>query len=1019
MRYLPPRVNLPRLLITLLPLVSSARLLAAADVPLPDKVDFNRDVRPILSENCFKCHGFDPRTRDGGRRLDVREGALKEIDGVRAIIPGQLQGSDLHFRIHSTDKDEQMPPPKSGKKITTRQMAILDRWIEQGAPYDLHWAFKRPVAAEPPATRNATWPRNAIDRFVLARLESEGLSPSPEADKYALVRRLYLDLIGLPPTPGEAEAFVQDSSADAYEKLVDHLLASPHYGERWARRWLDLARYADTNGYEKDRPRNIWPYRDWVINALNAGMPFDEFTIEQLAGDLLPNATPEQCIATGFHRNTMLNEEGGIDPLEFRYQAVVDRVGTTSTTWLGLTVQCAQCHTHKYDPITNKEYYQFMAFLNNADEPELDLPPADAAAQEKTRQEKAAKLLATLPDKWPAGNAPLDMAARNEAIEHRFAEWLAQERPRVVHWTPLRPAEVKSDSPLLTVQPDFSVLASGDIQKTDVYDLQFENVPRGVTAIRLEALPDPSLPAHGPGACFYEGPKGDFFLGEFEVSAGGQPVKLVRASESYTKNGMGKNPATAASAIDGDPQTGWSCADRPGEAHEAVFTPAAPLSAGALHVKMVFGRHYACPLGRFRISVTTDQREAVASALPDEISRLLLVPDEQLAAADRQRLREQFLLAAPELAAAAKEIRNLRQPPAYPTTLILRERPKDSPRRTFIHNRGEYLQPTDRVEPGVIAALGSLPADAPPNRLGLARWLVSPENPLTARVTVNREWAAFFGRGIVKTLGDFGFQGESPTHPELLDWLAVEFMSDGWSLKRLHKLIVTSATYRQTSRVSPEVQARDPENRLLARGARFRLEAETIRDSALRASGLLSEKLGGPSVRPPQPDGVTDTAYGSPKWTADTGESRYRRSLYTFTKRTAPFALYNNFDAPTGESCIARREVSNTPLQALALLNDVVFLETARALGTSATASQGSVEDRLHIVFRRCLTRPPTDEEVALLSKFLTLQKERFANGELDAKAFAGDGPGDVNERAAWTALARALMNLDEVITRS
>ncbi len=1007
-----------RSLFLLLPLAVTARLLG--DQPaLPEKVDFNRDVRPILSENCFKCHGFDPKARDSGRRLDTREGALKETDGVRAIVPGELKGSDLHVRIHSTDKDDQMPPPKSGKKITTRQMAILDRWIEQGAPYDMHWAFKRPVSPVIPATKDVSWPRNAIDRFVLARLETEGLAPSPEADGYNLVRRLFLDLIGLPPSPEEADAFVTDASPDAYEKLVDRLLASPHYGERWARRWLDLARYADTNGYEKDRPRNIWPYRDWVINALNAGMPFDQFTIEQLAGDLLPHATREQRVATGFHRNTMLNEEGGIDPLEFRYHAVVDRVGTTGTTWLGLTVQCAQCHTHKYDPITHQEYYQFMAFLNNADEPDMDLPPVDAAAQEGARQEKLRKLLADLPDKWPAGNPPLDAEARHEVIERRFGEWMERERARAVRWTPLRPVAMKSDSPLLTVQPDLSVLASGDIQKTDVYELKFGNVPRGTTAIRLEALPDSSLPGHGPGACFYEGPKGDFFLGEFVVSTGGQPVKFVRASESYAKNNFGKNGGTAASAIDGDPQTGWSCADRPGEAHEAVFVPEVPLAAEAFGLKMIFGRHYACPLGRFRISVTTDEREAVASSMPDEISRLLLIADEQLTADNRQLLREQFLLTAPELAAAAKEVRALRQGPTYPTTLVMQERPKENARPTFIHNRGEFLQPTDRVEPGVIAALGSFPADAPPNRLGLARWLVSPDNPLTARVTVNREWAAFFGRGLVKTIGDFGFQGEAPTHPELLDWLAVEFMRDGWSLKRLHKLIVTSATYRQTSRVTPELVARDPENKLVARGARFRLEAETIRDSALRVSGLLSEKLGGPSVRPPQPDGVGETAYGGAKWTADTGESRYRRSLYTFTKRTAPFALYNSFDAPTGESCIARREVSNTPLQALALLNDVIFLEAARAVGGPLAALERPMEDRVRTVFRRCLTRPPTDDEVALVAGFFTVQKERFAKGELDAKALAGDGPGDVNERAAWMAVARALLNLDEAITRS
>lgn len=1028
-----------------------AESVAAEDAVLSEKIDFNRDVRPILSENCFKCHGFDPKTRDSGRRLDTRDGVLAEKDGVRAIVPGKLAESDVSVRIHSTDKDEQMPPPKSGKKLTPRQIAVLDRWIEEGAPYAVHWAFVKPGKVSVPKLQSSKFKvQNPIDAFVLARLEREGLGPSPEADSYTLCRRLYLDLTGLPPAPEEADAFVNDASPDAYEKLVDRLIASPRYGERWARRWLDLARYADTNGYEKDRPRSIWPYRDWVINALNAGMPFDEFTIEQIAGDLLveermkaeggrmkraadmdfrpssyiPPSSP--LIATGFHRNTMLNEEGGIDPLEFRFNAMTDRVGTTGTTWLGLTVACAQCHTHKYDPITQHDYYAMMAFLDNADEPELDLPAPDAPAQEKARQEKLAKLLAALPEKWPLEKAaePRDGSAseaerRHTLVEEKFAAWLERERARTVRWTPLRPASARSNLPLLTVQPDASILTSGDTQKTDIFDLKYTDAPRGITAIRLEALPHDSLPAHGPGYCYYEGPKGDFFLGEFLVSSDSRPVKFVRATESYAKNNFGKNSASAAAAIDSDPQTGWSCADRPGEAHEAVFVPEQPVTATTFDLKMIFGRHYACCLGRFRISVTTDTTPAEARPFPDEIGRLLVLPDAKLTAVQREKLREQFLLTAPELASAAKEIAALRKPPVYQTTLVMQERPPENPRPTFIHNRGEFLQPTERVQPGVIAALGKIPDGAPANRLSFARWLVSPENPLTARVTMNREWAAFFGRGIVKTVNDFGLQGDAPTHPELLDWLAVEFMQRGWSTKQMHKLIVMSATYRQSSKAPPELLARDVENRLLARGPRFRLEAEMVRDAALRASGLLVEKIGGPSVRPPQPEGVTEAAYGAPKWNADTGADRYRRSLYTFSKRTAPFALYSNFDAPTGEACLALRDVSNTPLQALALLNDVTFTESAQALGRMLAAGQGSIEDSVRTGFRRCLTRPPTNDEVALLAKFFIAQKERFANGELDATAIAGDGSGDVNERAAWTALARALLNLDEMVTKS
>jgi len=1188
-------VNVSRSLLFALPFVATVRLLAD-DSTLPDKVDFNRDVRPILSENCFKCHGFDPKNRKGDRRIDTREGALAEKDGVHAIVPGNLQQSDLSVRIHSTDKDEQMPPPKSGKQVTAHQIAVLDKWIQQGAPYDLHWAFKKPQQAPLPAVQHADWPRNAIDHFVLARLEAAGLAPSPEADKYTLCRRLYLDLIGLPPTPAEADAFAQDASPDAYEKLVDHLLASPHYGERWARRWLDLARYADTNGYEKDRPRTIWPYRDWVIKSLNDGLPFDEFTVAQIAGDLLPNATREQRVATGFNRNTMLNEEGGIDPLEFRYLATVDRVSTAGTTWLGLTVGCAQCHTHKYDPITQREYYEFMASLNNADEPEMDLPPPDAAAQEAARKEKLTRLIAALPDRWPvadkqwtplrpvrvetesgqqpkiladqsalfaapspekdnytfileAGPGPITQLRlealtdpalpkngpgrvahgnfvlneivvtaapkgapeqaklvklihaeadvsqpgfevekaidgradtgwavhreggklnaphtatfrfeqpvgfpegtslvvrleqqygqqhtlgrvrlsvanddpprpvaeqRRELIDQGFAQWLQRERARTVHWTRLRPVEAKSNLPLLTVENDDTVFVSGDMSKSDTYELKFHTELRGITAVRLEVLADDRLPKHGPGRIFYEGAPGDFMLSNIELLAGGAKQPWARASHSFAQEKFG-----ADQAIDDNLQTGWSIDGGQGRNHEAVFNLATPLAeSGEFTIKMLFERYFAAGLGKFRLSVTTDPA-AEAREMPDDIAQLLLVPDAQLTADQTSWLRAQFLLSAPELAAARQEIDALRKPPQYPTTLVMRERPPENPRPTFVHNRGEFLQPTEPVEPGVLSIAGPLPADAPHNRLGFARWLVSRDNPLTARVIMNRDWAAFFGRGIVRTLGDFGFQGDPPTHPELLDWLAVEFMQRGWSVKQMHKLIVMSATYRQTSRVTPELLARDPDNQWLSRGPRFRLEAELIRDSALLASGLLSEKVGGPSVHPPQADGVMETAYGSPKWTADTGEDRYRRSLYTFMKRAAPFALYSNFDAPTGEACVARRDVSDTPLQALALLNDVVFLETARALGTALAAQQGSVEDRIRTVFRRCFTRPPTDDEVTALAQFYTAQKERFAKGELDARALAGDGAGDVNERAAWTALARALWSFDEFITRS
>jgi hypothetical protein len=995
--------------------------IGTAESRAAEPVQFNRDVRPILAQRCFKCHGTDDTGRKGRLRLDVREDALTGgRSGKAAIVPGRPDDSEVVRRILADSKNKVMPPPATGVTLTDLEKNKLRDWIAAGAKYEMHWAFVAPRLPALPTVKDAAWPKNPIDHFILARLEQEGLRPAPPADRYTLVRRVYFDLIGLPPTPDEADAFVNDRHPRAYERLVDRLLASPHYGERWARRWLDLARYADTNGYEKDRPRSIWPYRDWVIRALNADLPFDQFTIKQLAGDLLPGATLEDRVATGFHRNTMLNEEGGIDPLEFRFYAMTDRVATTGTTWLGLTLGCAQCHTHKYDPIAQREYYRLMAFLDNADELEIDLPRADITAQRKAAVDQITRLTTELADHFPPAPKQQPPLSAREHLEQKFADWLKHERSRSVQWTTLHPVEMKSNLPLLTVQKDDSVFASGDITKSDTYELKFRGDFRGVKAVRLEALPDERLPAGGPGLCYYEGPRGDFFPGEFQLRAGKSAVAIASATESYAKNQFGKNPVSAKLATDGDPQTGWSCAGRFGERHEAVFILAEPLGdESELDLKMMFGRHYACSLGRFRISVTRDAG-AVARDLSEETQRLLRVPDAHLTSAQREQLLHAFLLTAPELAAARAEIDRLRQAlPRYPTTLVFQERPPANPRPTFIHQRGEFLRPTERVEPGVPAALPSLPADAPRNRLTFARWVVAPENPLTARVTVNRQWQAFFGRGLVRTTEDFGLQGEPPSHPELLDWLAVDFVRRAWSLKQLHKLIVTSATYQQASRISPELRAKDTENKLLARGPRVRIEAEMIRDSVLRASGLLSEKIGGPSVFPPQPAGVTtEGTYGRLDWKVSEGADRYRRGLYTFSKRTAPFAMLTTFDGPSGEGCLARREVSNTPLQALTLLNDPVFVEAAQAFGRTLAAQRGSVEDRVRLAFRRVLTRPATDDEVSVLGAFFHARQRRFAAKELDAAAVAGAGEGDANERAAWTVLVRALFNLDEMITK-
>ena len=861
----------------------------AAPAGLAAGPDFNREVRPILAARCFKCHGPDDAARKADLRLDTRAGAT-----AAAVVPGDPAKSELVRRIASADPGEVMPPPHVKNPLTDREKATLRAWVAAGANYDPHWAFvapKRP--AVPPA---GAWARNPIDNLVLARLTAEWLKPSPEADRYTLARRAALDLTGLPPSPAEVDAFVTDDSPDAYEKYVDRLLASPHYGERWARRWLDLARYADTNGYEKDRPRSVWPYRDWVIRALNDDVPFDRFSVAQLAGDLLPNATTADRVATGFHRNTMLNEEGGIDPLEFRYYAVVDRANVTGTVWLGLTLGCAQCHTHKFDPIAHTEYFRFLAFLNNADEPELEVPTADEERHRAATREKVAALEAGLPDKLP-----------KEQRDKLFEAWLAAERPKAVAWTPLRPAALDAGPDTkLTVLDGNSVLAAGDPHKQDRYTLAFADPPPGVTAIRLEALPHDSLPNRGPGRAYYEGPKGDFLLGEFTLTADGQRVAIGGASESHRS----APNTTAAKALDGQTQTGWA-GRRDGQPSHAVFTLAKPLTAKAATLELVFERHYAASLGHFRIAVTTDAR------------------------------------------------------------------------------------------------------------------------PIVARVTVNRQWQAVFGRGLVRTADDFGYQGEPPTHPELLDWLATEFVrptwraadrqapGEPWSMKALHRLIVTSATYRQSSRVTPELRAKDAENKLLARGPRVRLEAELVRDSLLTSGGLLSRKLGGPSVFPPQPASVTtEGTYGSVSWKPSEGEDRYRRGLYAFAKRTAPFAMFGTFDGPSGEACVARREVSNTPLQALTMLNDTVVTDCARALGRKLAAAPGTTAERAALLFRLCLVRPPTADELALLVKFFDARRAAFAADPKQAATVAGPGEGNAADRAAWAATARAVLNLDEFVTK-
>ncbi len=830
----------------LLLLLVGGRWAVAAGRP----VDFNRDIRPILAAKCFACHGPDDAHREAELRLDDVQAALD----YGTIVPGKPTESELIRRIFADDADERMPPPNSDA-LTDRQQELIRRWVLDGAEYKPHWAFVPASKPALPAVRRATWPRNAIDYFVLARLEAEQLQPSPAADPYTLVRRLYLDLLGLPPTPAEADAFVHNQDPNAYVQLVDRLLRSPRYGERWAREWLDLARYADTNGYEKDRERSIWPYRDWVIRALNADLPFDQFTVEQLAGDMLPGLSEDRLVASGFHRNTMLNEEGGIDPLEYRFYAMVDRVATTGLIWLGLTTGCAQCHTHKYDPITHTDYYRFMALLNNADEPDLVVKTPDVIRRRRELQQRISMLEDRLAAQFPAaaGDGDLELR-RRQNFDSSFQDWLARARAEAVRWTILRPTQLETNLPKLELLDDGSIFSTGDITKRDLFRLSFQidSADLPITAFRLEALPDLRLPAGGPGRAYYEGRKGDFFLSEFTARIDGATIPFVSPSHSYGKISVGSGSAEASNVIDGDGSTGWSTALREGEPHQLVLNLAEPLTTGGvLQVELLFERHFAASLGRFRLAAASAKKQLVASGLPVQLESLLSEP-RHLGQGDRARLKRHFARIAPELAEARKSIDELRkQMPNFPTTMVMRERPADNPRKTYRHHRGEFLSAREEVDPGIPVIFARSSARSPADRLELARWLVSDENPLVGRVTVNRAWRSFFGAGLVRTSGDFGTQADPPTHPLLLDWLASEFIDRGWSLKRLHRLIVTSATYRQSSQVTPGVRRRDPENQLLARGPRFRVGAETVRDMMLRASGLLSTKMNGPSVFPP------------------------------------------------------------------------------------------------------------------------------------------------------------------------
>jgi Protein of unknown function (DUF1549)/Protein of unknown function (DUF1553)/Planctomycete cytochrome C len=1016
----------------------------------PLAVDYFKDVRPILKTKCYDCHG--PKKQKADLRLDQRNGAFGETsDGLKVIRPGRIAESALFRRVTSDDSAERMPPGQ--EPLTAHQTGILRAWIERGAewPDDTtrkesevgsHWAFRPPHRPSEPIVRNTRWARNPIDRFILARLEAEGVAPSPEADKATLLRRLSLDLTGLPPSIGEIDAFVANTSSDAWTTAVDRLLASPHYGERWGRHWLDAARYADSDGYEKDKSRVVWFYRDWVVNALNRDLPYDRFIIEQIAGDQLPGATQDQTVATGFLRNSMINEEGGIDPEQFRMEAMFDRMDAIGKSILGLTIQCAQCHSHKYDPISHEEYYRLFAFLNN-----------DHEGQPLVYTPEALRKVAAL----SAQIQEIDTELRHTTSDwrRRLAEWEETVKTDQPQWIVVTPIQISEADTRFIPQDDGSVLAQGYAPAKFTYVFEATtNLPQ-INAFRLELFTDANLPANGPGRSF----KGTCTLSEFEVEAADastpekkSPVKLVKVTADFAnedrdlepafddKSGRKRVTGKIEFAIDGNKDTAWGIDAGPGRRNtdrKAVFVADKNIAHATgtvltFHLVSQHGGwnnndHQQGNLGRFRLSVTA-AKAAVADTLPKRVREILATPASRRSPTEEAVIFAYWRTIVPEFKEADDRINALyAQWPEGSTALTLNARERS--RTTTILKRGDWLKPGKDVSPGVPAFLHPLPEGYKPTRLTLARWLVDRRSPTTARALVNRIWQAYFGIGLVSTSEDLGTQSEMPSHAELLDWLACEFMDRGWSLKAMHRLIVSSATYRQSSRGTPGLYARDPYNRLLARGPRFRVEAEIVRDIALACSGLLNPKLGGPSVYAPAPRFLflPPASYAPFPWKEETGPDRYRRALYTFRRRSTPYPTFATFDAPNGDSSCVRRLRSNTPLQALTTLNETLFVECARALARRAWADGGRTDaERVTYAFRCVLGRAPTDLERTVLLDLLAAQVRRIADGRLNPRELATGtdqcpdlrSSASLAELGAYTVLSRVLLNLDETITK-
>ena len=1037
-------------------LLAVAGVLLFASASAAEHVQFNRDIRPIFSDTCFACHGPDENKVKGKLRLDSLDAARKGgKSGEPAITPGHPEKSEVMKRLLTKDTDDHMPPADFHKVLSKAQIALVEQWIKEGAAYQGHWAFQIPVK---PAVPTIPAGGNAIDAFLTQGLTAKGLKPNGDAPKATLLRRAALDLTGLPPSDNDLQAYLADSSPEAWSKAIDRLMASPHYGENMAMQWLDCARYADSNGFQSDTQRTMWPYRDWVIKAFNDNKPFDAFTVEQLAGDLLPHATRDQIVATAFHRNHRLNGEGGRIVEEWFAENVIDRIETTGSTWMALTMNCCRCHDHKYDPISQKEFYQFFAYFNSNEEsgvlgdfggagttrrggntpPLLSLPTEEQQKQIDATTAALASAEKTLKD-IPASQPEL------------YAKWLERQRAAFskegVAWQPLTDEKVSAkENAEFKRLDDGSWLVSGGTAAKETYVVEATPAPGLLTAVRLEAFPDDSHPNKSLGRAF----NGNFVLSAFEIrllTADGKTTNLplVKAESDYDQPGwsiakLAPTPMTKGKAKKADNnKAGWAIGGNVAEnriPRKAIFT-IAPTTIPTGAKLVVVMRHDAVAnhsMGRFRLNFSGQDPKLLSlktDAAAEAARRLLAKPADQITKIDQKAL-EKLFTDSPEhpraqavTKVAAAKMAHDAAVGAPISVMVMKEIEK--PRDAFVLIRGEYDKIGPKVERILPAFLPPLPAGEPNNRLGFARWLVSGQHPLTARVWINRAWERFFGIGLVKTSENFGSQAEWPSNPELLDWLAVEFVDRKWDMKAMQKLIMTSAAYRRSAAVTPEMLDKDPDNRLLARGPRFRLPAEVIRDQALWTAGLLVDKQGGPSVKPYMPEAVWDetSVYGDMRnYKADTGEGLWRRSLYTIWKRTAAPPTMLLFDSSGREVCTVKRSRSNTPMQALSLLNEVTFVEAARKLAEQSLRQPGNNDAKLAWTFRKVVRRDATPAELAVLRKGLDKRLATYAADTTLAPKLLAQGLSkaaadlDPNQLAAWTATANILLNLDETVTR-